>query len=78
MCITIACPFFQIFPAGALHSAFHNLVTMGCVNGKEILSEKDLEFISQNTDISREDVEEQYKNFLHKYPDGKITRRSFK
>jgi len=51
---------------------------MGCVNGKEALSEKDLEFISQNTDISREEVEEQYNNFLHHYPNGKITRSTFK
>ena len=26
----------------------------------------------------REDVEEQYTNFLHRYPNGKITRSSFK
>jgi len=51
---------------------------MGCVPGKEPLSEKDLEFISQHTDISREEVEQQYKNFLHQYPNGKITRSSFK
>ena len=51
---------------------------MGCVPGKEPLSDKDLEFISQNTDISREEVEEQYKNFLVTYPNGKITRGSFK
>ena len=35
---------------------------MGCVPGKEPLCEKNFEFISQNTDISREDVEEQYTN----------------
>jgi Ca2+-binding EF-hand superfamily protein len=50
---------------------------MGCVNGKEPLSEKDLEFIATHTEISREEVEEQYNNFLSTYPDGKITRRSF-
>ena len=51
---------------------------MGCVPGKEPLCEKNFEFISQNTDISREEVEEQYTNFLYRYPNGKINRSSFK
>ena len=69
---------FQLFPATTIQTVIQKYFTMGCVPGKEPLSEKDLEFISQNTDISREDVEEQYTNFLHRYPNGKITRSSFK
>ena len=69
---------FQLFPTSTIHSAIQKYFTMGCVNGKEPLSEQDLEFISQHTDISREEVEEQYNNFLHRYPNGKITRSSFK
>ena len=69
---------FQLFPAASIQNAIQKYFTMGCVPGKEPLSDKDLEFISQNTDISREEVEEQYKNFLVTYPNGKITRGSFK
>merc|ERR1711994_978519 len=68
----------QLFPAASIQNAIQKYFTMGCVPGKEPLSDKDLEFISQNTDISREEVEEQYKNFLVTYPNGKITRSSFK
>jgi hypothetical protein len=48
---------------------------MGCVNGKPVLREQDLEFIATHTAISREEVDKQYENFLQKHPDGKIRCR---
>ena len=51
---------------------------MGCVNGKHPLTKEDLDFISTHTEIGPDEVKEQYENFLTTYPDGKITRRSFK
>ena len=53
---------FQLFPATTIQTVIQKYFTMGCVPGKEPLCEKHFEFISQNTDISREDVEEQYTN----------------
>jgi hypothetical protein len=45
---------------------------MGCVNGKPVLTEQDLEFLATHTAISRKEVDKQYENFLQKHPDGKI------
>jgi hypothetical protein len=41
---------------------------MGCVNGKPVLTEEDLEFIATHTAISREEVDQQYDHFLQKHP----------
>jgi Ca2+-binding EF-hand superfamily protein len=51
---------------------------MGCVNGKPVLTADDLEFIANNTAISRDEVDRQYENFLTQHPDGKITKREFR
>merc|ERR1711983_232556 len=51
---------------------------MGCVNGKPVLSNEDLDFIANHTAISRDEVDRQYENFLAKHPDGKITKRDFR
>lgn len=51
---------------------------MGCVNGKPVLTEEDLEFIAQHTAITREEVDQQYENFLRKHPDGKIRKKDFR
>merc|ERR1711935_799991 len=51
---------------------------MGCVNGKPVLSDADLEYIVKNTSISRGQIDDQYENFLEKHPDGKITKRNFR
>lgn len=51
---------------------------MGCVNGKPVLSDEDLEFIATHTAVSRDQVDKQYENFLGKHPDGKITKRDFR
>ena len=51
---------------------------MGCVNGKPVLSEDDLDFIAKNTAVTRDEVDRQYENFLEKHPDGRITKRDFR
>lgn len=50
---------------------------MGCVNGKPVLTDEDLEFIANHTAITREEVDRQYENFLEKHPDGKIRKKDF-
>jgi Ca2+-binding EF-hand superfamily protein len=50
---------------------------MGCTQGKSVLSEEDIDFIARNTAMNRAAVEEQYKSFLLKHPDGRISRKSF-
>jgi len=51
---------------------------MGCTNGKPVLSDEDLDFIANNTAASRDQVDEQYENFLGKHPAGKITKNDFR
>ena len=51
---------------------------MGCVNGKPVLTEDDLEFIANHTAITRDEVDQQYENFLRKHPDGKIRKKDFR
>ena len=50
---------------------------MGCVQGKSVLTDEDIDFIARNTAMKREAVEIQYKTFLQKHPDGRISRKSF-
>jgi len=50
---------------------------MGCINGKQLLNEEDLNYIARNTAMDKTAVENQYKNFLKKHPDGQISRKSF-
>jgi len=50
---------------------------MGCVNGKPVLSDEDLDFIANHTAISRDQVDKHYENFLEKHPDGKIRKKDF-
>ena len=45
---------------------------------KCLLSDKDLEYIAQNTLISRSQIDDQFENFLEKHQDGKITKQSFR
>merc|ERR1712165_329166 len=51
--------------------------TMGCVHATTILTNEDIDFIARNTAMKREAVEMQYKTFLQKHPDGRISRKSF-
>lgn len=54
------------------------MTIMGCVNGKPVLSDEDLDFIANHTAVSRDEVDIQYQNFLSEHPNGKITRREFR
>merc|ERR1712156_1274781 len=40
-------------------------------------TDEDIDFIARNTAMKREAVEIQYKTFLQKHPDGRISRKSF-
>lgn len=51
---------------------------MGCINGKPVLTDEDLDFIAQNTAVTRDEVDKQYEHFLSRHPDGKITKRDFR
>ena len=51
---------------------------MGCANGKSVLTTEDLDYIANHTAVSREEVEQQHKNFLESHPDGKITKSDFR
>jgi len=53
------------------------LPKMGCVGGKEILTEEDKDYIAQNTAATREEIDQQHENFLQKHPDGKISKKDF-
>lgn len=50
---------------------------MGCINGKSVLTEEDIDFIAKNTAMDRSKVEAQYQNFLSQHPDGRISKKSF-
>lgn len=51
---------------------------MGCVNGKPVLSDEDLDFIATHTAVTRDEVDKQYENFLAKHPDGRIRKKEFR
>ena len=51
---------------------------MGCANGKQVLTEDDLNYIASHTAVSREEVDARYAQFLARHPDGKITKREFR
>merc|ERR1711874_494131 len=48
-----------------------------CGSSTNFLTEDDIEYIANNTALSKEQVEEQYNNFLIKHKDGKISKKSF-
>ena len=51
---------------------------MGCVNGKTVLTNEDLEYIANHTKASHEEIKQYHKNFLQEHPKGKITKRCFR
>ena len=42
------------------------------------LSEEDLDYIVQNTAISREQIEQQFEVFITNHPNGRISKKSFR
>ena len=43
-----------------------------------LLRQETLDFIVEKTNATHEDVEEQHKNFIQQYPDGKIDPKGFR
>jgi len=66
---------FKLFLSKKSGGAVFNL--MGCINGKSVLTEEDIDFIAKNTAMDRTKVEAQYQNFLSQHPDGRISKKSF-
>ena len=51
---------------------------MGNKNAKAVITDEDLDFISKHTAANRDDIKQQFDNFLVKHPDGKIDKGEFK
>ena len=49
-----------------------------CNGEAKVLNDEDLNYISRNTALSREEVDERYAHFLERHPDGKITKKEFR
>ena len=67
-----------LFISSYFFQLIHFNRTMGCINGRPVLSQEDLDFIANHTAITRDEVDQQYENFLTRHPDGKITKRDFR
>ena len=50
---------------------------MGLSEGKYVLDNKELEWFSKNTELSKDDVKIRYEHFVQSYPDGKIPKSVF-
>jgi len=50
---------------------------MGCVNGKNVLLEDDIQFLVKYTDLKEEQVKEHYEKFIANHPKGKMDKKSF-
>ena len=50
---------------------------MGNTYGKNSLTEEDMEFLKENTELTGNDIA-LYENFLNKHPDGTISRDDFR
>ena len=51
---------------------------MGAKNTKPTISDEDLDYISKHTAASKDDVKENFRQFLVNHPDGKISKGQFK
>ena len=58
--------------------SIRNLRKMGSANRKPGLATEDLDYIANHTAVSREEVEQQHKNFLETHPEGRITKSDFR
>ena len=43
-----------------------------------LMSQESINYVVQKTDLTHEDVEKYYTNFIQKYPGGKIDKKSFR
>ena len=51
---------------------------MGCVSGKQALTDEDLDYITNHTKASHEEIKQYHQQFLDEHPNGKITKRCFR
>ena len=51
--------------------------TMGNAHGSSSLTEEDMEFLREHTELTANDLA-LYENFLEKHPDGTISRADFR
>ena len=51
--------------------------TMGCSNGKPVLTQADRDYIARQTSASSAEVTEKYEEFLKAHPNGSISKEEF-
>ena len=50
---------------------------MGQLQGKYVLNKRDIEYLSKHTQMTKEDVQSRYDQFMIRHPDGKIPKAEF-
>ena len=50
---------------------------MGQLQGKYVLTERDISYLSSNTSLSKDDIRTRFDQFLLQHPDGKIAKDDF-
>ena len=50
---------------------------MGQLQGKYVLNKRDIDYLSQHTHMSRDEIQSRYEQFMIKHPDGKIQKDDF-
>ena len=51
---------------------------MGCLNGKHVLTDEILDYITNHTKASHDEIKQYHQMFLDEHPNGKITKRRFR
>ena len=51
---------------------------MGCLNGKHVLTDETLDYITNHTKASHDEIKQYHQMFLDEHPKGKITKRCFR
>lgn len=50
---------------------------MGQLQGKYVLTKRDIDYLSAHTSMTKEDIQSRFEQFLEKHPDGKIPQEEF-
>ena len=50
---------------------------MGQLQGKYVLNKRDIDYLSAHTQMSKEEIQSRYDQFMIKHPDGKIPKDEF-
>ena len=51
---------------------------MGCLNGKHVLTDETMDYITNHTKASHDEIKQYHQMFLDEHPNGKITKRCFR